>query len=167
MEADVGVGARFTHRVPISATKLNCESDKVATSTTQCVPGATLPNLLLDTRTAADPTADELAMAQDSGLLGGNELNTPGNYSGDKGAGDKPVSPPRTYNTISGNGVVRRLGDSAIPVTAVDSSTGNPLDNYIRNMVRSELAAEGVPMNEPFKNLLGNVGGLFKRQKSF
>ena len=159
-EAPVGVGG-VTRNVPIKAENLNCALDEIATSASQCLPGKKLDNIGLDTRTAADPTDADLARAQDSGLLGGNELNAPAEYLGARGAGAGAVSPPRTYNTVSGNGVVRRLGDSSIPVTAVNSSTGNPLDDYIKMIVRSQLAAQGVPTNEPFQNLIQTVSGLF------
>jgi hypothetical protein len=159
-DAPTGVTGN-TRTVPIAAKDLNCAIDDIATSTSQCVPGKTLPNLRLDTRTAGDPTAADLARAQDSGLLGGNELNAPAGYLGATGAGSGAVSPPKTYNTVSGNGVVRHLGDSSIPVTAVNSYTGNPLDDYIKMIVRSQLAAQGVPTNEPFQNLIEVVGGLF------
>lgn len=158
-EAPAGLDGK-TRTVPIAVDDLNCAPDDIATSTSQCVPGATLPNLRLDTRTAGSPSASDLARAQYSGLLGGNELNVPA-YLGATGTGAGAVSPPRTYNTVSGNGVVRRLGDSSIPRTAVNSSTGNPLDDYIKMIVRSQLAAQGIPTNEPFQNLIQTVGGLF------
>lgn len=156
-------GGRLEDRrlVPVATEDLGCDVDEVATSASQCVPGQTIPKGGLDARTAADPTDEELARAQDSGLLGGNELNAPAAYLGATGTGAGAVSPPTTYNTVSGNGVVRRLGDSSIPVTAVDSSTGNPIDNYIKMIVRSQLAAQGVPTNEPFQNLVKTVGEFF------
>ena len=159
-EAPAGLDGK-TRTVPIAVDDLNCAPNDIATSTSQCVPGATLPNLRLDTRTAGSPSASDLARAQYSGLLGGNELNAPAGYLGATGTGAGAVSPPRTYDTVSGNGVVRRLRDSSIPVTAVNSSTGNPIDDYIKMIVRSQLAAQGVPTNEPFQNLIQTVGGLF------
>lgn len=151
-EAPMGLGGN-SRILPIPTDKLDCASDKIATTTSQCVPGATLPNLLLNTRTARDPTAAELAMAQDSGILGGNELNAPAEYLGARGAGDGAVSPPSTSQYVSGNGVVRRYGATGGPPSAANSTgLGDaPLESYVKMLVTSELAAQGVPTNEPFQ----------------
>jgi len=91
-------------------------------------------------------------MAADSGLLGGNELNSPP-YDGPRGAGSGAVSPPRTSRYVSGNAVVRRYGDSSVPggISRSVDLAASPLEDYVKLLVRSELASEGIPMNEPFQ----------------
>jgi hypothetical protein len=91
-------------------------------------------------------------MAADSGLLGGNELNAPP-YNGPRGTGAGAVTAPRTTRYVSGNAVVRRYGDSSVPggISRSADLSASPLEDYVKLLVRSELASEGVPMNEPFQ----------------
>jgi hypothetical protein len=92
-------------------------------------------------------------MAQNSGILGGNELNTPAEYLGARGAGSGAVSPPSTSQYVSGNAVVRQYGATGGPPSAANSTgiDDSPLESYVRMLVTSELAAQGIPTNEPFQ----------------
>jgi hypothetical protein len=65
--------------------------------------------------------------------------------------GTTPVSPQKRYTGVSAPGVWRPLsggnpqgGDS----TGINTS---PLENYVKMLVNSQLAAQGVPTNEPFQ----------------
>jgi hypothetical protein len=113
-------------------------------------------------------TAAELAMAANSGLLGGNELNVPP-YSGATGAGGGAVSPPKTSKYVSGNGVLRPYGATGARATG-GNPTGlgdAPLESYVKMLVSSELAAQGVPTNEPFQvnetKAVGNAENFLKK----
>ena len=133
----------------------DCKPSDVATSTSQCVPNASqLSPGLVETqaRRARDPSRTSLNMAADSGLLGGNELNAPP-YNGPRGTGAGAVTAPRTTRYVSGNAVVRRYGDSSVPggISRSADLSASPLEDYVKLLVRSELASEGVPMNEPFQ----------------
>ena len=135
--------------------KSDCDVDGVATSAGQCAPGAKLggaQDITVKNR-GDDPTKDELASAANSGLLGGNELNVPGNYSGPRGAGDGAVSPPKLSNYVSGNAVLQRVGASGVPITAVNPTGlgAAPFETYVKMLVSSELAEQGIPTNEPFQ----------------
>ena len=86
-------------------------------------------------------------------MLPGNELNVPGNYRGPRGAGDGAVSPPKLSNYVSGNAVLRRFGNTGGPPSA-KNATGlgdAPFETYIKMLVSSELAEQGIPTNEPFQ----------------
>ena len=127
----------------------DCASDKLATSLSQCAPGATLGNVRSES-SDYKPSAAELLLAQDNTALAGNELNVAGSYTGSRGAGDTPVSSPTTMYLPSGNGMVVTRPSTAPGLTnAFDLSS--PLESYVKLLVRSELASEGIPMNEPFQ----------------
>jgi hypothetical protein len=133
----------------------DCAANSVATSVSQCAPGAKLsaPERITTTNKGDKPTADELSMAGNSGLLGGNELNAPGNYLGPRGTGAGAVSPPKTSKYISGNAVLRPFGATGGPPSAVNATgLGDaPFETYIKMLVTSELASQGIPTNEPFQ----------------
>lgn len=133
----------------------DCSTDSIAMSASQCAPGAKLGKVVSEDNLNRDvePSAAEIAAAQSNAWAGNPDWDS-NTYAGARGAGNTPVSPSRSYTTVSGNGVVRPLGASSIPDTAVNS-TGlgpAPLDAYVRMLVRSELASEGLPMNEPFSS---------------
>jgi len=162
-----------TELLPIPPEKIECAQDKLATSAGQCAPGAQLGGQLGE-GSGLNPYKDvpyvsaaELAMAQ-ADLLGGNELNVPP-YSGARGAGDKPVSPTSTSRYATGNGVLRPHGASgARPSGGNPTGLGDaPLESYVKMLVNSQLASQGVPMNEPFqvneKQAIPNAEGVLKK----
>jgi hypothetical protein len=85
------------------------------------------------------------------------------------GTGSGAVSPPKLYTTVSGNGLVRRVGQSSVPFGISKSADlqASPLEDYVKLLVRSELASEGIPMNEPFQvneaQALGNAEEYLKK----
>jgi hypothetical protein len=113
---------------------------------------------------------------EDGGFLQGddpNDLNDPTyinalrQWNGSvRGAGDKPVSPGSTSKYISGNGVVRDITDESIRgLNNSPDLTQSPIENYVRLLVRSELASEGIPIIEPFQNpseVIGNADKFLK-----
>ena len=144
--------------VPIPESQLNCSIDKIAESAAQCLPGAKMGNQRWEGNGSQSgdyiPSAAELDMAQNNMALAGNELNVAGpGYTGPRGAGSGAVSPPTTYTNVSGNGVLRRVGISSVPggISRSADLAASPLEDYVKLLVRSELASEGIPMNEPFQ----------------
>lgn len=65
----------------------------------------------------------------------------------------KPVSPATMYSQITAPGVARPVGASSIPpLVRHDPAFGDaPLESYVKLLVNSQLAKQGVPMNEPFQ----------------
>lgn len=127
----------------------DCASDKLATSLSQCAPGATLGNVRSES-SDYKPTAAELLLAQDNTALAGNELNVAGSYSGPTGTGSSSVSSPTTTYLPSGNGMVVTRPSTA-PGLSNAFDLSSPLESYVKLLVRSELASEGIPVNEPFQ----------------
>lgn len=129
----------------------DCDANGVATSASQCAPGATLRRISERIDISSINTTDT-RRAQDN-LLGGQELNVPP-YSGPRGAGDTQVSPAETSRYVSGNGVLHRLGDPNRPPSATNTTGLNepPLEAYVKMLVNSHLAENGIPSNEPFQD---------------
>jgi hypothetical protein len=116
------------------------------------------------------PDEKELNLAQDNSALSGLEMDIAGSKgAGVLGTGDGAVSPPKLYTTVSGNGLVRRVGQSSVPFGISKSADlqASPLEDYVKLLVRSELASEGIPMNEPFQvnetQALGNAEEYLKK----
>lgn len=126
---------------------LTCTQDTVLTGPYQC-PGATPSSLSapLDTRTAPDPTDAQLASAQSNWYSPRTMDMTQAPAEITK----SPVSPARTYQYAGG---ARKYGESSIPATVrFDPKLGDaPLESYVKMLVNSQLAAQGVPTNEPFQ----------------
>jgi hypothetical protein len=125
----------------------SCSADDMAMSESQCSAG-TISQLspAVDTRSSDGPTAAELYAAQNSGNL--DQATSPTG-----GAGDKPVSPAPSYTHVTAPGVARAIGSSSVPASAANP-TGlgdSPLESYVKMLVNSQLAAQGVPTNEPFQ----------------
>lgn len=150
----------------------DCEEDGVATSASQCTPGATLGNVRAETNRyntgpgEYEPSLDELNLVQDNTALGGRSLNVAGSYGGATGAGSTPVSPPRTYTTLSGNGVVTPANPLSYGITNTPDLS-SPIESYVKLLVRSELASQGIPTNEPFQvnemDAPGNAGAYLEK----
>jgi hypothetical protein len=125
-----------------------CSADDIATSSSQCSPGTMLSRT---SESGPKPTAANLSAAQDSGIVdraAGFDLSATQNL------GDGAVSPMQSYKIVSAPGVARPAGASSIPAT-VRKDTGlydAPLESYVKMLVNSQLAAQGVPTNEPFQS---------------
>ena len=147
LEKASGAGGAF---LPIPQDQLACSADKMATSLSQCAPGAVLGNRRPE-NSDYRPGANELNMAQNNSALAGNELNVAGSYSGPIGAGNGPVSAAASGLALPfGNGMVV-TNPSAAPGLTNAADLASPLESYVKLLVRSELASEGIPMNEPFQ----------------
>jgi hypothetical protein len=125
--------------------------DGVATSLAQCTPGAKL-GILRSESSNYQPTGDELNMAQDNTALSntGDGVNLQG--SGKGVIGDKPVSAAKTTTQVSGNGVVTTGKGGPYTLTNQPDLNTSPFEAYLKVLIKSELAAEGVPVTEPFQN---------------
>ena len=122
----------------------------VATSAQQCVPGATLGNVRSE-KGNYRPGADELNLIQDN--LFGPALNV--DITGSIGAGvigSRPVS-AATTSQVTGNAVVpgKPVGG---PYTFTNQPNlfTSPFEEYVKVLIRSEMANGGMPSNEPFQD---------------
>ncbi len=146
-----------------------CEADNIADSVAKCSPGPGLP-APVDHRTAPDPSATELAMVQtnDANISVGGEkaLDVQTNNVRSQGSGPGAVSPPKRYTAVSAPGVWRPLSQGnpqGGDATAIDAS---PLESYVKMLVNSQLAEQGIPTNEPFQvnevSAIGNASEYMK-----
>jgi hypothetical protein len=121
-------------------------------------------------RTAEDATAAELYSAAHSGeLVPGPDMRAQNNivrprdeYSG---------RPPTRYTWDTANGVAKKVGSSSIPQTVrTENSLDTPLETYVKELVNSQLAAQGVPTNEPFQvnptSVIQNASDYMKKMAS-
>ena len=88
-----------------------------------------------------------------------------------RGTGDGPVSPGKSSKYISGgNGVIRDITQESIRgLNNSPDLAQSPVENYVRMLVRSELASEGIPMIEPFQSpseVIGNAETFLKERKT-
>jgi len=140
--------------------------DGVATSASQCTPGAKLGNVRSDKNSNYKPGAAELALAQDNAALSDNGRNL--DITGSIGAGvigSRPVSAATTTTQVSGNGVVRPVGATGGGPYTITNQPGlftSPFEEYVKVLIKSELAADGIPTNEPFQDSPNIVNNLKK-----
>jgi hypothetical protein len=92
-------------------------------------------------------------MASDSGniAVGGGwrkEYNTTRYTSGE-------VSPATQYTMNTAPGIARKFSDSSVPSAVRDDGDETPIETYVKMLVNSQLAAQGVPTNEPFQSFSG------------
>lgn len=131
--------------------KGTCTLDKIVTSSSQCGTGSgsgsgSGPGVLppIDTVTQRD-----LDMASESGniAVGGGwrrEYNTTRDTSGE-------VSPATRYTMNTAPGVARKYSDSSVPSAVRGDGDETPIETYVKMLVNSQLAAQGVPTVEPFQ----------------
>jgi hypothetical protein len=102
-------------------------------------------------RKAEDPTAAELYAAAHSGeLVPGPDMRAQDNIV--RPSDEYSGRPPLTYRWHTANGVAKKVGSSSIPETVrTENSLDTPLETYVKELVNSQLAAQGVPTNEPFQ----------------
>ena len=128
----------------------------VATSAAQCTPGAKLGNVRSERTSTYKPGEAELNLIQDNTAdsNSGRDLDLTGSIgAGVIGAG--PVTAAKTTAEVTGNGVVRPVGATGggpYTVTNQPSLFTSPFEEYVKVLIKSELAESGIPTNEPFKN---------------
>jgi hypothetical protein len=88
-------------------------------------------------------------MASDSGniAVGGGwrkEYNNTRKIYGD-------VSPATRYTMNTAPGIARKFSDSSVPSTVRGDGDETPIETYVKMLVNSQLAAQGVPTVEPFQ----------------
>jgi hypothetical protein len=159
--------------MPIGNINNLCAPNGFLTSAAQC--GAGYAGQIRNVRSERGsiyyrPSADELSMISENNPLFAKDvpidLATQGSNAIGTGAG--AVSPAKTWKTVSGNANVVGLGTT--PQTSMWNNGGlyaTPLESYIKLLVRSEMAAEGVPLNEPFQvnetSAIGNATDYLKK----
>jgi hypothetical protein len=121
-----------------------CSADDTATSDSQCSPAATLQK---GAESARNPTPENLSAAQDSGII---DRASGFNLSATQNIGSGAVSPVQSYKIVSAPGVARPAGASSVPAP-VAGLHDSPLEAYVKMLVNSQLAAQGIPTNEPFQ----------------
>jgi hypothetical protein len=129
--------------------------DGVATSAMQCAPGAKLGNVRSERTSKYKPGAAELNLIQDNSAESdsGRTLDLTGTL-GAGVIGSAPVSAAKTTAEVTGNGVVRPVGATGGPYTVTNQPNlfTSPFEEYVKVLIRSELTADGIPINEPLKN---------------
>jgi hypothetical protein len=129
--------------------------DGVATSAQQCTPGAKLKNVRSESGNYK-PGDAELELTQDNTALSDKGKGV--DITGSRGAGvigSKPVSAAKTTQ-VSGNSVVPGAagGRAGGPYTITNQPNlfTSPFEEYVKVLIKSELAESGIPTNEPFQN---------------
>ncbi len=92
-----------------------------------------------------------------------NEIGAGGDAGGDRlvqtvAATGGAVSDPKTKDTVGAPGIVRPLGSSPERPTFPAASglgglEGGPFESYVQMLVKSELASQGMPLAQPFRNV--------------
>jgi len=126
----------------------------VATSASQCAPGAKLGNTRSE-RGKYKPGADELNLIQDNAADSDSGFDL--DITGSIGAGvigSKPVSAATTTKEVTGNGVVTIPRATGGPYTFTNQPNlfTSPFEEYVKVLIRSEMANGGIPSNEPFQD---------------
>ena len=133
-------------------------ADGVATSLSQCTPGAVLKNRRSE-RGNYKPGLAELNLAQDNTAEADSGLGV--DLEGSIGAGvigSGPVSAAITTPQVSGNGVVTTPGArNPYTITNQPNLFTSPFEEYIKLLIRSQLTESGIPLNEPFQNPVPNI----------
>jgi hypothetical protein len=127
--------------------KGTCTPDKLVTSGSQCSSGSGSGSGVLPPKD--DITQRDLDNASNSGniAVGGGwrkEYNRTRHMRGD-------VSPATHYTMNTAPGVARKYSDSSIPSTVRGDGDETPIETYVKMLVNSQLAAQGVPTVEPFQ----------------
>jgi len=129
--------------------------DGVATSATQCMPGAKLGNVRSERTSKYKPGEKELTSIQDNAALSGRDLDIAGSV-GAGVIGSAPLIAPKLTPEVTGNGVVltREARATGGPYTFTNQPNlfTSPFEEYVKVLIRSEMANGGMPSNEPFQN---------------
>jgi hypothetical protein len=135
--------------------------DGVATSASQCAPGAKLGNVRSAKTSTYRASEDELNRIQDNTALGEGDPERQLDLRGSVGPGvigAGPVSAAKT-SEVTGNGVVPIPRSSGGPYTFTNQPNlfTSPFEEYVKVLIRSEMANGGMPTNEPFQDTSPNI----------
>lgn len=124
-----------------------CSVQNALTSPSQCE-AATSGARRLPPMTDSEVTLANLAAAQDN-TVGGSGVQQAVQAPTDTSA---PVSPPTTYEVVTAPGVARPVGSTSVrpsypAAVSLDDVSGGPFEKYVQMLVRSELSAQGQPLN--------------------
>jgi len=139
--------------------KDSCTQDDALTSESQCnAPSMQQLSAAVDTRSADGPTNSQLYSAGDGGNWNNDASNTVSTgislqTNTVRANSGNPVSEGKTYSVMTAPGVARSVGASSVPATVRNEPRGDdaPLESYVKMLVNSQLAAQGIPTNEPFQ----------------
>ena len=118
-----------------------CKPENVISGEAECNPAGSGSGSASGSKPAKAPTAADIDAAANSGDLIGNVVRPEAEYNTTKG---------KTFKMITAPGVARNIDDSNIPFTVRDTSDEAQKYAYIKELINSQLAAQGVPTNEPF-----------------
>lgn len=108
-----------------------CKLDTIISSVAEC--------------SGSGPTAADINAAANSGNLGsgsiGNVVRPEAEYNTTKG---------KMFTKITSPGVARDIDDSNIPFTVRETTDEAQLESYVKELVNSKFAEQGIPTNEPF-----------------
>ena len=110
------------------------------------------------------PSAGELARIQDD-LIDDNDAGVPQQATQTVPATGGAVSPPATKDSVGAPGVSRLLGSGGSrtgswPAAAGLDGQGGAFESYVKMLVKSELAGQGIRTNEPFSSRAASGQGL-------
>jgi hypothetical protein len=151
-----------------------CPAESQVEHPTQCDEVKTIAGITSES-SSDRPSAGQLAAAQTNELsgAGGSGAATPGLVAPVRPRPKAPAAAQGTMmsdpGTVTAPGLARPLGSTSERPTypdAVGTDVG-ALQGYIDMLVRSQLAALGVPTNEPFQmnDVLANAGGFMEQAK--
>jgi len=116
--------------------------DGVATSASQCTPGAKLGNVISE-KSGSKNIAAGMNSVQDNRAV---------DIAAATRSGAGPVSGAKTGSRVTGNGVVRPYGggnSGPYTITNQPNLFTSPFEEYVKLLIKSELVEQGVPTNEP------------------
>jgi hypothetical protein len=124
----------------------------VATSALQCTPGAKLGNVRSEMGNYK-PSDEELSLTQDNSVMFDRlrSVDITGSVGGGV-IGSRPVSTAKTTTQVTGNGVVVPKQGGPYEITNQPGLFTSPFEEYVKVLIKSELVAGGVPINEPFQD---------------
>jgi len=131
------------------ANPTECEANNVADSVAQCSPdsGVRVGTLgIMINGGGSGPISD----SEYTNVAVGGDIKRQNNNVSATDSGTTPVSPQKKYTAVSAPGVWRPLSGGNPPGADSTGIDASPLENYVKMLVTSQLAAQGIPTNEPF-----------------
>jgi Plexin repeat len=132
------------------ANPTECKADSVADSVAQCSPDSGIRGGPLGT--VINGGGSGAVTDSNYNLAVGGDMNIQNNNVSATDSGTTPVSPQKKYTGVSAPGVWRPLSGGNPPGADSTGINASPLENYVKMLVTSELAAQGIPTNEPFSD---------------